>query len=186
MKGCISSWLTCPLVQPATDHWLFISAPTTQCPCIVSATAAGPKLNLPFPSSLSVAVGNERRTYAPDQFARLCRRQEERRVHVPKPRGVATGSQRWDVDHGLDDPCDQIPILGDMDWNHRLDVEEINHVIMLWACGEVVVILERHTDQISHRVLRLLHKFCVFVFLFVGFLWLRSLRGHRCEQKKNA
>src|SRR5262249_11665823 len=95
-------------------------------------------------------------TYAPDQFARLCRRQEERRVHVPKPRGVATGSQRWDVDDGLDDPCDQIPILGDMDWNHRLDVEEINHVIMLWACGEVVVILERHTDQISHRVLRLL------------------------------
>src|SRR5215813_6114643 len=58
MKGCISSWLTCPLVQPATDHWLFISAPTTQCPCIVSATAAGPRLNLPFPSSLSVAVGN--------------------------------------------------------------------------------------------------------------------------------
>src|SRR5262249_7559093 len=54
----ISSWLTGPLPQPATDHWLFINTPTTQCPCIVSATAAGPKLNLPSPSSLSVAVGN--------------------------------------------------------------------------------------------------------------------------------
>src|SRR5262245_24466590 len=44
--------------QPATDHWLFTSTPTTQCPCIVNATAAGPKLNLPLPRSLSVAVGN--------------------------------------------------------------------------------------------------------------------------------
>src|SRR5215470_4982278 len=58
MKGWISISLTWPPPQPATDHWLFIKAPNTQCPFISSPTTAGPRLNLPFPKSLSVAVGN--------------------------------------------------------------------------------------------------------------------------------
>ena len=44
--------------QPANDYWLLISAPTTQGPCIVSPTAAGPALHLPLPSSRLVALGN--------------------------------------------------------------------------------------------------------------------------------
>src|SRR5262249_29504526 len=72
-----------------------------------------------------------------------------------------------------------------MDWNHWLDVQEVNLVVVLWPGSEVEVILKRHTDEISHRILRLPHKICVFVFLFVGFLWFRSLRGQRHEQKKN-
>jgi hypothetical protein len=35
-----------------------MSAPATQGPCIVSATAAGPMLHLPMPSSRLLAVGN--------------------------------------------------------------------------------------------------------------------------------
>src|SRR5262245_34063338 len=58
MKYWMSMLFTGSSPQPATDHWLFTSTPTTQCPCIVNATAAGPKLNLPLPRSLSVAVGN--------------------------------------------------------------------------------------------------------------------------------
>ena len=54
-------------------------------------------------------------------------------------------------------------------------------MIVLGACGEVIVILERHTDQISDRVLRLLHQLFVAGFLLAGLLWLASLRGKRCE-----
>src|SRR5262245_49610261 len=44
--------------QPANDHWLFASIPITHGPCIVRATADGPALHLPAPSSLLDAVGN--------------------------------------------------------------------------------------------------------------------------------
>src|SRR5262249_47020230 len=95
-------------------------------------------------------------------------------------------SQRRDVEDGLDDPRDQVPILSDMNWNHRLNVQEVKHVIMLRACGEVEIILERHADEISHRVLRLLHQLFLAGFLIARLLWFRSLGGQRDEQKKNA
>src|SRR6201987_1479660 len=50
--------LTLFLPHPANDHWLFASAPITQCPGVVSTTNAGPASPLPLPSSESVAVGN--------------------------------------------------------------------------------------------------------------------------------
>src|SRR4029077_16470779 len=46
------------LPHPANDHWLFASAPITQCPGMVSNTRPGPALHFPLPSSESVAVGN--------------------------------------------------------------------------------------------------------------------------------
>jgi len=46
------------LPRPAKDHWLFASAPITQCPGVVSTTRDGPALHLPLPNSDSVAVGN--------------------------------------------------------------------------------------------------------------------------------
>jgi len=58
VKGWISIWLTSWWPQPATDHCWLASAPITQWPCIVNATAAGPMLYLPAPSRRSVAVGN--------------------------------------------------------------------------------------------------------------------------------
>ena len=72
-----------------------------------------------------------------------------------------------------------------MDRNHRLDVQVVNLVIVVRARGEVEVILERHADEISHGILCLLHKFCVFVFLLAGFLWFRSPRVRCCEEKKS-
>src|SRR5262245_38767146 len=72
-----------------------------------------------------------------------------------------------------------------MDWNHRLDVQEVNRVIVLGARGEVEVILERHTDQVSHRVLSLLHQLFITGLACAGLLRLRSLRRQRCAQQNN-
>src|SRR5271166_2373 len=58
MNGWMSREFTLFLPHPANDHWLFASAPITQCPGVVSTTKAGPALHLPLPSSESVAVGN--------------------------------------------------------------------------------------------------------------------------------
>ena len=46
-----------------------------------------------------------------------------------------------------------------MEWNHGLDIEEIYLVIVLWTGREVEVVLERYTDEIRYRILRLLHQF---------------------------
>src|SRR5262249_30245747 len=72
-----------------------------------------------------------------------------------------------------------------MDRNQRLDIQQVNLVIMFWTRGKVEVILERHADEISHGVLRLLHQLFFAVFLLAGLLWFRSLDRKRPEQKKN-
>src|SRR5271157_1386268 len=58
MNGWTRSASTLLLPHPAKDHWLFASAPITQCPGVVSTTTDGPALHLPSPNSDSVAVGN--------------------------------------------------------------------------------------------------------------------------------
>src|SRR5271165_2103677 len=58
MNGWTRSASTLLWPQPAKDHWLFASAPITQCPGMVSTTRDGPALHLPLPNSEAVDVGN--------------------------------------------------------------------------------------------------------------------------------
>src|SRR5262249_31891223 len=63
---------------------------------------------------------------------------------------------------------------------------QVNLVIMFWTRGKVEVILERHADEISHGILRLLHQLFFAGFLLAGLLQLRSLSRKRPEQKKRS
>src|SRR5262252_9522639 len=90
MKGWTSNALTLFLPHPAYDHWLFASAPITQCPGIVSSTNAGPASHLPLPSTEAEAVGNVSVGPTPQislpEFAR-----ERNRVGLTSPSPNALG-----------------------------------------------------------------------------------------------
>src|SRR5262249_47799950 len=82
----------------------------------------------------------------------------------PQPRSVVNvRKQRGLIDDGRDDPRNQVPVLGQMDGDHRLDVKNIDHLV-LTARSEVEVILERDANEVSYRVLRLLGEFRLALF----------------------
>jgi hypothetical protein len=111
-----------------------------------------------LPSSESVAVGRVNvGPTPPDELAGLRRRQEERGVEVPQPEGALPLEQRRLVDDGHDGPGDEIPVLGQLERDHRLHVEDVDRRV-LRAGTEVEVVLKRHADEVGHRVLRLLRQ----------------------------
>jgi hypothetical protein len=71
-----------------------------------------------------LAVGNVNVGPAPpDELRRPHRGEEERRVDVAQPEGVIDArSERWQVDDGHDDPRDEVPVVAQVDRDHRLDV----------------------------------------------------------------
>src|SRR5262249_1453940 len=138
-------------------HWLLISAPATQGPCMVSPTAAGPALHLPIPSSRLVALGNvkvgpmpQMNSFEPDG--------ERKKLGLMSPIPVAwsmPGARGGWFDDGHDGARDEVPVVRQLDGHHRLDVQDPDAPV-LRAGVEVEVVLERHADQVRYRVLRLL------------------------------
>ena len=59
------------------------------------------------------------------------------------------------VDHGGNGPADQVPLVGEPEGNHRLNVENVLHVVVR-PHPEVDIVLERHRNEIRDGVLRLL------------------------------
>ena len=59
------------------------------------------------------------------------------------------------VDHGGNGPADQVPPVGEPEGNHRLNVENVLHVVVR-PHPEVDLVLERHGNEIRNGILRLL------------------------------
>src|SRR4029079_19489622 len=73
----------------------------------------------------------EDRPHAPDHLPRLGRREEERLLDVPEPEYLTDpGRQLRLVDQRHDRPRDQVPVLGELERDHRLDVEDVLDVVV--------------------------------------------------------
>ena len=68
---------------------------------------------------------------------------------------VDSGSRRPLADDGHDGPGDEVPVLGQPDRNHGLDVQNVERRVPR-PQAEVEVALERDADEVRHRILRLL------------------------------
>ena len=144
-------------LSPANDHWLLISPPTTHLPGVQTTTAAGPALHLRAPSEfLARGRQGEGRAEADQHVLGDRGREEQGRVDVAEAvvGGVALGQGRL-VDDRHDGARDQVPVLAQLERDHRLEVEDVLGPLAR-AEVEVGVVLERHADQVGDRVLRLL------------------------------
>ena len=63
------------------------------------------------------------------------------------------GKQRGLVNDRHDRPRDQIPVLANTDRNHRLNIEHVNHLVVMGARAEIEIALQRHADEIGHGIL---------------------------------
>ena len=96
----------------------------------------------------------ECRPDAPDDFARLCRREEERGIEISDPELLmARGRQLGLGDHRRDPAGDQVPIRIDRDWNDGLDVEDLLRR-MKRPDTEIRIRLKWEADEVGDRVLR--------------------------------
>src|SRR6516225_949744 len=79
-------------------------------------------------AELLAAVGRKLRDRpdAPDPFARVSRREESGQLHVADAAlGAHARVERRHPYHRQDRPRDDIPVLVDRDWDHRLDIEDV-------------------------------------------------------------
>ena len=160
MNGWTRSASTLLLPHPAKDHWLFASAPITQCPGVVSTTRDGPASHLPLPNSDSVAVGNV--IVGPTPQSSLPEFAGERNtLGLMSPQAECArypGSGRGLVYDGHNGPCDKVPVLVQSDRNHGLNIQDPLRGVV-GTDTEIEVILERDADEVSDGVLGFLSQF---------------------------
>ena len=84
---------------------------------MVSATAAGPMLHWLVPNSGSVAVGRVNVGPTPQMSSPgFAGDRKNVGIEVPQPKSaVGSREERRLVDDGCDDPCDEIPVLGQVE-----------------------------------------------------------------------
>src|SRR5881296_1072185 len=148
MKGCIKNELTAEREScPANDHTLLAKSPIVQCSGCTSATAVGPTLHLPVPSTLAVAVGIKKAG--------------------PTPQISFPGFAGTDLE--VAETCsravrrDDVP-LPDSNRNHRLDIHDILIAIEV-AYRVVQIVLERKSAQVRNGILNRLGQACRFLFI---------------------
>jgi len=130
-----------------------------------------------------------RRPKAPDQFARIRRREEQAGVDVAQPERArySRGGRRL-VDDGYDSPCDQIPVLVQSNRNHRLNIQDPLRGVV-GADTEIKVVLERHADEVCDGVLsflsQLLGSGLRLVARFGGVRPRKALRSVKSPQKRS-
>ena len=102
---------------------------------------------------------------APEQFARIRRREENSGVNVAQPeRALYPGSGRGLVDDGHNGPCDKIPVLIQSDRNDRLNIHDPLRGVV-GADPEIKVVLEGDADEVGDWVLGFLGQFLSFAVL---------------------
>jgi hypothetical protein len=85
-------------------------------------------------------------------------RKAEKAVGLTSNGGVlATGLKGWTPDQRHDRAGDNVPIVVDMNWDHRLDIQDVLGTLV-GANIEVDGVLERHTDEVRNRVLQFCGK----------------------------
>jgi hypothetical protein len=111
------------------------------------------------PSSRLVALGNVNGGPIPqmNSFEPEGERKKTRVDVAQSGRLIHAGSQRRLVHDGHDGPRDEVPVLRQLDRDHRLHVQDPD-APLLRPGVEVEVVLERHADEVRHRVLRLLRE----------------------------
>ena len=103
----------------------------------------------------------EDRANAPDQFARVRRRQEQRLGNIANTVGAAVFRRIRLADQRNDGARDDVPVFVQVHWNDRLDIEYFLRTVERPRI-KIRVALEWQAHKIRDRVLRLLLQ--VFVF----------------------
>jgi hypothetical protein len=100
------------------------------------------------------------RTDGPDQAVMLGLRREEEALGgvAEAERGVVAGIGVLLLHDRHDGADDQVPVLVQRKRDHRLDVQGVAAAV-LGAVAAVVVLLERHADQVGDRIGQLLGQF---------------------------
>ena len=162
MKGCIKNELTAEREScPANDHTLLAKSPIVQCSGCTSATAVGPTLHLPVPSTLAVAVGIKKAGPTPQiSFPGFAGTDLE--VAETCSRAVRPGDVTL-IDHRENGARDEVP-LPDSNRNHRLDIHDILIAIEV-AYRVVQIVLERKSAQVRNGILNRLGQACRFLFI---------------------
>src|SRR5262249_61608628 len=84
------------------------------------------------------------------------RRQEPRQVGMGQAeRASSTAIDIRLVDDRKNGPCDQVPIAGKMEWDDRLDVEDVLCVVVRGR-PEIEVVHDRDVEDVRQGILRLL------------------------------
>src|ERR1700704_4717079 len=127
---------------------------------------------------------NEIRPDPPNHLARLFRRKEESRLHVPEAieayifhRGI------WLPDCRRNPADNEIPVFGHANWNYRLNIQ---HVLSALIGGniEIAIVLNRDADKAGHWVLRILLQVCslIGIWLVLGKYWSRQQKSRKQNQ----
>ena len=73
------------------------------------------------------------------------------------------------VDYRQDGARDELKILAQMDWNHRLNVDyRLRLIVGADIEIEIEIVLNQYADQVGDRVLRLLGQFAFISAFLVG------------------
>jgi hypothetical protein len=74
---------------------------------------------------------------------------------------VADANDMHHVGQGHDGAGDQIPVIVELEWNHRLDVQDVLRTGVLGSAAVIEIVLEGHADKACDRVGQLLGQVCV-------------------------